>query len=378
MMTFIRNKKQFVITKENRERILKDIDDLANLPNGVFAKVKQYEHGYYIKIIVDKTYIKESTPENKYNSIPDTIIFLMVVDYAFPKEPPKIFCQTNFCFPNLMDGRNLSTSIIPNWNSETSLTTLAKSLPNFIKQILTSTSYCFYGTFQLGSVYDLKNFNNMLVNTFNCKVDNEENNNDLIISNNDNLNKNNINENYTLILCDDCLVLFKNFENNNSMGKIIFWSTLFTITDMQINKEKKLIRINFYAEDKKLYKQLRLIMENVLFFREALVKRMSNLKIKIEANKLIKGQPCEKRLTSKDINLMNINQIEDYIKLLLKKIEHKQINFYIINTFSTLCGKAIEYYSAKEENLEKHNDYLSIMKNVLMRKDVQNIMKEKE
>ena len=62
MMTFIRNKKQFVITKENRQRILKDIDDLANLPNGVFAKVKQYEHGYYIKIIVDKTYIKESTP----------------------------------------------------------------------------------------------------------------------------------------------------------------------------------------------------------------------------------------------------------------------------------------------------------------------------
>ena len=37
MMTYIRNKKQFVITKENRQRILKDIDDLANLPNGVFA-----------------------------------------------------------------------------------------------------------------------------------------------------------------------------------------------------------------------------------------------------------------------------------------------------------------------------------------------------
>jgi hypothetical protein len=135
------------------------------------------------------------------------------------------------------------------------------------------------------------------------------------------------------------------------MGKIIFWSTLFTITDMQINKEKKLIRINFYAEDKKLYKQLRLIMENVLFFREALVKRMSNLKIKIEANKLIKGQLCEKRLTSKDINLMNINEIEDYIKLLLKKIEHNQINFYIINTFSTLCGKEIEYYSKVVDKL---------------------------
>ena len=30
-MTYIRNKKQFAITKENRERILQEIDDLANL-----------------------------------------------------------------------------------------------------------------------------------------------------------------------------------------------------------------------------------------------------------------------------------------------------------------------------------------------------------
>ena len=102
MMTFIRNKKQFTITIKNRQRILKEIEDLANLPNEVYVKIKQYEHGYYIKIIVDKTYIKDNNPENKYNSIPDTIMFLMVVDHTFPKEPPKLFCQMNFCFPNLI------------------------------------------------------------------------------------------------------------------------------------------------------------------------------------------------------------------------------------------------------------------------------------
>ena len=42
----------------------------------VSAKIKQYEHGYYIKIIVDKT---DSAQEIKYNSIPDTIMFLTVV-----------------------------------------------------------------------------------------------------------------------------------------------------------------------------------------------------------------------------------------------------------------------------------------------------------
>ena len=118
-MTYIKNKKQYTITQENRTRILREIDELANLPTGLFAKVKQYEHGYYIKIIIDKTYIKPGIPENKYNSIPDTITFLMIADYSFPQFPPKIFCQTNFCFPNLMDGRNLSNSIIPNWTKST-------------------------------------------------------------------------------------------------------------------------------------------------------------------------------------------------------------------------------------------------------------------
>ena len=135
-MTYIRNKKQFLISQESRNRILKDIDELVNLPAGLFAKVKQYEHGYYIKIIVDKTYIQNSIPEKKYNSIPDTIIFLMVADYSFPEFPPKIFCQTNFCFPNLMDGRNLSNSIIQKWNKNTKLGDIAKIIPDFVKNMI--------------------------------------------------------------------------------------------------------------------------------------------------------------------------------------------------------------------------------------------------
>ena len=38
MMTYIKNKKQFTITQENRARILKDIDDLVNLPQGLLLK----------------------------------------------------------------------------------------------------------------------------------------------------------------------------------------------------------------------------------------------------------------------------------------------------------------------------------------------------
>ena len=373
MLNLFKNKKQYKITEENKKRIKEEIEDLSSLSNGIYSKIKENSRGYYIKIIIDRNKIEIDLSDEKYSNLPETITFLIIIDYTYPNFPPKILAKTNFCFPNLMDGRNLSNSIIPNWNSETSLITLAKNLPNFLKKILTSNSYCFYGSFQIGSVYDLKNFNNMLVNSFNCKIIFDSDDKRNII----NLNKSDIE--FTLILSDDCLILFQNFENDPSIGKIIFWSTLFSITDMQINKEKKIVRINFYSEEKGIDKQIKLTMENILFFREALVKRMSNLKIKIESNKLIKGQTCEKRLTPKDINKMNIKQIEEQIQILLKKIDRNEISYYVINTFSVLCGKAIEFYSAKgDEYLDKNKNYLDMMKNVLMRKDVQLIMKEED
>ena len=65
-----------------------------------------------------------------------------------------------------MDGRDLSNEIIAKWDSEMSLYNVALLIPNFIKKVLTNTNYNFYGKFIVGAVYDLKNFNNMLVNSF--------------------------------------------------------------------------------------------------------------------------------------------------------------------------------------------------------------------
>ena len=368
MMTYIKNKKQYIITQENRTRILKEIDKLANLPSGLFAKVKQYEHGYYIKIIIDKTYIKQGIPENKYNSIPDTITFLMIADYSFPEFPPKIFCQTNFCFPNLMDGRNLSNSIIPNWAKTTKLGEVAQIIPEFVKNVIKSESYNFYGFYTVDAVYDLKNFNNMLVNTFACKIDYNKNLDKKPLFYNDV-------HDFILVLSDDCLVLFKQFETNKNLGKVVFWASLFSVTDMQINKDLKVVRINFYSDEKE-QQQLRLKMFNVLFFRETLVKKMSNLKVNIEASKLVKGQSIERRLTANDIKHMNIKQLEYYIDFFKKKIEGDEINLYIINTFSILSGKAIEYYSKNDDARQK--EILLQMQEIFKREEIQKQLKNSE
>ena len=66
-------------------------------------------------------------------------------------------------------------------------------------------------------------------------------------------------------------------------------------------------------------------MINFLFFRETLVKKMSNLKANIEASKLIKGKRIERRLTANDIKHMNIKVLEYYINLFKIKIESDDI-----------------------------------------------------
>jgi hypothetical protein len=269
-----------------------------------------------------------------------------------------------------MDGRNLSNSIILKWSPEISLLDVVNTIPIFIKKVLTAKVYEFYGEFRLNSVYNLKNYNNMLVNNFPCHIDN-----DVEASN---MKKVHLfykdKSNFLLIVSDDCLILFKQLEPEgeiNYYGKIVFWALLFSITDLQINKDKKVVRINFYDNDRDS-EVLRLKFNNVLYLKETLIKKMSNLKIKSEISKLVKGNYIENKITNRDINNMDIEQIEEYINIFKHKIENDIINYYIVDTFSLLSGKAIEYYSKMKS--EKQMSFLMQMKTVLSRENVQNIL----
>ena len=269
-----------------------------------------------------------------------------------------------------MDGRNLSKSIILKWVSQIALIDIIKTIPIFIKKVLTAKVYEFYGDFTLNSVYNLKNYNNMLVNSFPCYIDNEVDTT--------NLKKIHLfygdTNSHLLIISDDCLVLFKQLEpyaEINCYGKIVFWALLFAITDIQINKDKKIVRINLYDNDKDK-EILRLRIGNVLYFKETLIKKMSNLKIKNEMNKLIKGHYIESKITMRDINNMTINELEEYIDIFKHKIENDMVNYYIVDTFSLLSGKAVEYYSKNKS--DKGMEILMQMKNILKRENVQKIL----
>ena len=193
----------------------------------------------------------------------------------------------------------------------------------------------------------------------NCTVEETDDKNQFIKSLN-------IKADYELILTEDCLLLLEIKEKG--IGKIAFWSTLFAITYLQLNKLNRLISLYFYDEEKNVEYQLKLKLDGILLFRDSLVKKMKSLRVKVESQKLIKGQQQIKRLTEKEIKEMKIEDIEKNLTELKGRIDKGEISDYTVNTFTTLCGKAIEHFS-KIGN-DKYMEYVTMMKNVLQMEKV--------
>ena len=183
----------------------------------------------------------------------------------------------------------------------------------------------------------------------------------------------NLKSNYVLILTEDSFLLFEKLDSGN--GKIVFWSSLFAITDLQLNKSKKITTINFFDEENNAEYQLKLRIDNILLFRDSLVKKMRSLKVKVNSQKLIKGQHLN-RLTEKEIRNMEIKDIEKNTKELKERIDKGEINDYTVNTFTTLCGRAIEYFSSIND--QHFTEYMNVMKAVLSLDGVDEFTKDNE
>jgi catalase len=103
---------------------------------------------------------------------------------------------------------------------------------------------------------------------------------------------------------------------------------------------------------------------------------MRSLKVKAESQKLIKGQQQVKRLTEKEIKAMKINDIEKNTKDLKERIIKGEITDYTVNTFTTLCGKAIEHFSMIGN--DKYMEYVDMMKNILQMEKVNKLTIDNE
>jgi len=175
-----------------------------------------------------------------------------------------------------------------------------------------------------------------------------------------------------LVLTDDSIILFEITENNHQIGKLVFWSTLYSIIDAQVNKLQKFIVLRLFNDETNQEITLKIKIDNILFFREALLKRMNTLQVRSESKKVIKGQTIEKRLTDKDVLKMNIDEVVENYKIFNEKIEKNELTYYNVTTFFNLTQKAVEYYSARNDS--NHIIYLNAMKNIFGREDIQTIL----
>ena len=172
----------------------------------------------------------------------------------------------------------------------------------------------------------------------------------------------NVSADHIIILTGDSFLLFEDI--NNDQGKIVFWCNILSITDLQINKSSKTASINFYEDVENQDYRLKLIIENIIIFRDTLVSRMNSLEIKVVSKMVDPLKKLKKRITFKDVSRMKLDDMEKNAKELKQKIEKGEVDNYTVNTFTTLCGKAIEELNKNNDEL-KQFEFMNMMKNVL-------------
>ncbi|CEL92820.1 unnamed protein product [Vitrella brassicaformis CCMP3155] len=65
------------------------------------------------------------------------ISFTIMASPTFPADPPHLFCQTRFCFPSLVDGRDLIFDVMPAPWGSVSFDQIIRALPSFIDRVAT-------------------------------------------------------------------------------------------------------------------------------------------------------------------------------------------------------------------------------------------------
>lgn len=102
MITFQKNKKNFLLSENGIKRIKSDIKELSKLPVGITIQSKEFDFAFYIKIFISKNNINIDSNNKNYVLLPDSIGFLIVLDNTYPNDSPKIFCQTNVSILNYL------------------------------------------------------------------------------------------------------------------------------------------------------------------------------------------------------------------------------------------------------------------------------------
>ena len=135
---------------------------MKNFKSGIFINPKEVSNQYHIELMIEKSIIGIDSEKAK-ERVPETVVFLIIIIKGYPQIPPKILAKSNFCTPSLMDGRDLLKNICSSWTPKSGIKPLLEGMLPFLSKVINAKGYKFYGNFDLGATYNLKNFDNMIV-----------------------------------------------------------------------------------------------------------------------------------------------------------------------------------------------------------------------
>ena len=168
--------------------------------------------------------------------------------------------------------------------------------------------------------------------------------------------------------------MFEHIDENKA--KIIFWCSLYAISDIQIIQSLKSATINFIGNKQNKEFILKLFIENIVLFRDTIITRMKNLNIKISIKIIDSNSEKDekRRITLKEMSKMNLLNLEKNIAEIKESIDKGEVDEYSINILTTLCGKAIEEINKSfgNQDEEKIKKYEKIMEDVYKLEKIEN------
>ena len=139
---------------------------MSDIKPGIYLHSKDAGNEYHLDVMIEKNIIGIDSEKAK-ERVPESIVFLIIIINGYPDIQPKVLTKSNFSSPSLMDGRDLMKDICPHWDAKKGLRAIIEGILPFLSKVINAKGYKFYGTFHLGAVYNLKNFDNMIVGKLN-------------------------------------------------------------------------------------------------------------------------------------------------------------------------------------------------------------------
>ena len=308
---------------------------------------------YYITITITPTLLSASNIK-----IEKDIIFLLHIVHNYPFNPPKLYCLTTFSYPSLCDGRDILEEVInATWTNQYHIVEIINSIPKFILdflQNLEQKKLRFCGKYYLDSKYDFEIVSRLPV--YFEKVQE-------VYTINGNKE---IKESRYLMISDLFFVLFDFDFFNKSTLRLVFWSTIKSLSFMrEISgnceftwKIKGGRKFTMKIETLEGDKIINLLVDNLKKF---------GINYSISTKTL---GPKEGVIPSIDIDI-----VESQIKEMEEKIK-KEDTAEMVKFLMVLYEKAVQYYSAI--NNERYEVFTKKIKDMMAESRYRDVFEEKD